>query len=471
MKVGTRLSLFYTVVSSGLIALFGTFYYLQADSILKTSEDNNLSYLAKTVIEYFELDETEVPERAFETEEDYLRNNWVMILSSDLRVLYRSRAAEKLPLEFSSVPPRGVWEAEFSNDSYRSGYEPEANGRFRFRFYTAEVDTGGRIAYYVLTGMSVDSDEKTAVRLRNALWLFLVCALPLIALLGYFFSRYMLRPVSGMTTLMNRITDKNLDERLPVTNAGDELSELSGAINRLFDRLGGSFQLQRQFLTDVSHELKTPLAVIRLKLETALAADRTDPESAGDSAASALEDVYAMNLLVGKLLLLARLDESAGFLKLSPVELNGTLEAVTERITPLAESKGLSVRLSLPPEPVTVRGDADLLFAALSDIAENAVKYTPAGSVSLSLEKREGIAEVGIADTGIGIAEADLGRIFDRFYRAAGHAQEDGGSSRGYGIGLSLAQKIVERHGGDIRVESVPDRGTRFTVGIPLDGK
>jgi heavy metal sensor kinase len=251
-----------------------------------------------------------------------------------------------------------------------------------------------------------------------------------------------------------------------VTSPRDELGRLATTINDLLARLESSFSEQQRFIADASHELRTPLAVLRGETEVALAKRRTADEYQ-QSLSLIQEEAEQLSRIVEDLFILARqpLDAPARLMK-ERVSLNATVKDCARAAHVLAARKGVTLTTESNSPSIDLNGDKELITRMILNLLDNAVKYTPAGGrISLALTRQNGNAKIVVRDTGIGIAEADRQRVFDRFYRV------DKARSRalgGAGLGLSIVRWIVEVHGGDIHVDSAPGRGSTFTVDLPL---
>ena len=296
--------------------------------------------------------------------------------------------------------------------------------------------------------------------------------LPLILLfsagVGYVLSARALEPLGQMMDELEAITDgRSLHRRLAkAPTAGDELERLASTLNAMMARLEASFTALRTFVADASHELKTPLTVMRAGVERALTDPHTAPETIG-LLDETLQEVRRMTELVDTLLTLARVDEGRMELHTEPVELNALLHDVHETAQMLGEEAGLDVTLDLPGEPVVVQADGARMRQLVLNLVSNAVKYTPSGGrVWLALPAGASNATISVRDSGIGIAPGDVDRVFDRFWRADA-ARSRTGERPGIGLGLSICKWIAEAHGGSIAVTSRPGRGSTFTVTLP----
>jgi signal transduction histidine kinase len=276
------------------------------------------------------------------------------------------------------------------------------------------------------------------------------------------------QPVDRLIDQVQAITDgRSLHRRLGAGDAGDELARLAETLNAMIERLETSFGALRRFTADASHELKTPLAVLRADVERAMA-PAVPPAEQAMALEEALQQVTRMAALVESLLTLARADEGRFEVYREPVALEPLVREVVETARLLAEDAALTVEVP-GLEWVEVLGDQLRLRQLLLNLVTNAIKYTPAGgTVAIGLARVEDRAVVTVRDTGIGIAAADVPFIFERFWRADRvRTRADGG---GVGLGLAICKWIVQAHSGTLGVQSRLGRGSVFTVTLPLAG-
>ena len=276
-----------------------------------------------------------------------------------------------------------------------------------------------------------------------------------------------LRPVDEIIGEVSAITDgRSLHRRLSQTEGDDELARLKATLNEMIARLEQSFSGLRRFTADASHELKTPLTVLRADIERAMSAGPRSTEGLV-ALEEALQETARMADLVESLLTLARADEGRFDLHREPVTLVPLVLDVAETAQILGEDAGLRVTVG-PLEEATVLGDALRLRQLFLNLVTNAVKYTGRGGVvTLALARRPEVVEFVVSDSGIGIAGADLPYVFDRFWRAD-RARSRSSDRGGVGLGLAISQYIAHAHGGSITVASRLGRGTTFTVSLPL---
>jgi len=305
----------------------------------------------------------------------------------------------------------------------------------------------------------------------GALLRSIALSLPIIllgsVLLGYILAGRALRQLESMITELEAISDgRSLHRRLAVPQGNDEMARLALAANRTFARLERSFDALHHFIADASHELKTPLMVLRAGVERALTNPRNPPENL-EALDTTLAEINQMTELVENLLTLARADEGRAQLAVEPCDLRELVSEAAETAGILAEEAGLTVSTEIPDSPVALSADKARIRQLLLNLATNAVKYTPAGgTVRLELTDQPDQVVLVVRDSGIGIAPGDLPHIFRRFWRGD-PARSRAGQPTGSGLGLAITQWIAEAHGGSIDVQSRPGRGTAFTVTLP----
>src|SRR5437016_418652 len=287
--------------------------------------------------------------------------------------------------------------------------------------------------------------------------------------LGQWISRRALAAVDQIITEVREITDgRSLHRRLAEPLMKDELGRLAETLNQMMTRLERSFAALRRFTADASHELKTPLTVLRAGVERAITTPNLPQETLA-TLEETLQEIKRMTELVDALLTLARADEGIAPLHREPVDLRGIVEEVRETGELLAEESGVRVEVTTPPDPIVVAVDATRIRQLILNLLTNAVKYTPpGGTVRMHLGSANGRVTLSVADTGIGIAPGDLPHIFDRFWRADS-ARTRTGERPGAGLGLAISKWIAEAHGGRIDVVSRPGRGPTFTVTLPRE--
>ena len=337
------------------------------------------------------------------------------------------------------------------------------NGQ-RLRVLRENVASAGE-RYDVMVGSSAEDFD----RALNLFGLTLILAAPFLlllgALVGDWMSRRALAPVGEITRAARNIGAEDLSMRLSIHHTGDELERLTETLNEMLERIEGAFQRITRFTADASHELRTPVSIIRTGAELALRKQRPEQEYR-ECLTQILHESEKVSQMIDQLLVLARADSGPAVLPLARTNLSESLMGACAEASPLAEAKQQIFSECVPKEAVWVRGDSPSLERLFLILLDNAVKYTPSGGkINVRLESEGGFAVAEIRDTGVGIAPEHIPRVFDRFYRAdPSRARESGGT----GLGLAIGHWIAEAHHGEIRVASQSSEGSSFQVRIPL---
>ena len=313
--------------------------------------------------------------------------------------------------------------------------------------------------------MSADGSGNTIqlmIRLAAVLLPFLVV---LAAIGGYLLIHRAFRPVRQITRAAESIGEsKDLTKRINLGQGKDEIYTLAETFDRMFDRLQSAFERERQFTSDASHELRTPVAVIIAQCEYALANAQTVEEEK-EALETVLAQAQRMSALIAQLLTLSRADRGQSKLQMEPIDLSELVEIVADQVQEAAAKRQITVETEIEPH-VLLHGDETMLMRMLLNLMENGVKYgREGGYLSVKLH-RHGSDVVGeIADDGIGIAEQHLEKIWERFYQVNPARSS---SEEGVGLGLPMVRYIAEAHGGHVTVSSVLGQGSRFVFTLPL---
>ena len=335
------------------------------------------------------------------------------------------------------------------------------------RYLVAPVDNAGAS----IGGLLVATPTKQASFGPSDLLRSMLLIAPVIligaGLVGYWLAGTSLRPVQGIMDEVDAISDgTSLHRRLAVPLSGDEMARLAATVNGMLSRLEQSFASLHRFTADASHELKTPLMVLRAGVERAL----THPGTPGEilqSLDETLAQINQMTEMVENLLTLARADEGRAPLAVEEIDLREVVVDVAETAGMLGENAGVSAAHTMPDTAVRLAVDRHRIREMLLNMVTNAIKYTPrGGTLALNLEEDGESVTFTVRDSGSGIAPGDLPHIFDRFWRAD-QARSRTGERPGTGLGLAITKWIAEAHGGSIMVQSRPGRGSVFTVRLP----
>lgn len=281
---------------------------------------------------------------------------------------------------------------------------------------------------------------------------------------GYFLARRSLAPVDRMATTAEQITGTRLDARLEVANPDDELGHLARTFNAMLDRLQRAVDELRRFTADAAHELRTPLSVLQAEAEVALRQARSADEYRRVLEVT-LDESRRLGRLADRLLTLCRHDSGLQPMRHEEVQLDALVRDVVDQVRDAADEKGVVV-VNAPLAESVIAGDDIQLSQLLFNLLDNAVKFTkPGGKVVINGERFNGEVQLTIWDNGIGIADADLPHVFERFYRAD---KSRNGQTGGAGLGLAISKAIVEAHHGSIAIDSTLNAGTVVRVKLPV---
>jgi heavy metal sensor kinase len=319
------------------------------------------------------------------------------------------------------------------------------------------------VRYTVQTGLTLNKTLAILSNLRIQLFLLIIVGLFVSSIGGHFMSRKALKPVAALAAEARRINDRNLDIRLPEPSAKDEISDLSRTLNQMLERIDKAFASVRTFTGNASHELRTPISLMRTEIEVALYRPR-DSQEYRDVLGRLHEETLRMTNLVETLLSLARADGGAETIALVNIRVDDLLRQVAGSWNDAMNRAMLDFNVEIEDEDLALLGDRHLLPRLLSILLENASKYTPpGGSVKLSAALAGARVVLSVTDSGIGIAPEHKPRIFDRFYRATQVGEH---APPGSGLGLALAKWIADRHGTELCVESELGSGSFFSLSL-----
>ena len=335
--------------------------------------------------------------------------------------------------------------------------------KYPYRLLTKTIYHGDSLKYILQVGLYLKPVYKTVENIEENLIMLIPVFVIFSITGGWFFARKNLTPIENITETARKITTSNLNKRLVPTHTGDELDELIETINLMLERIENSFNKITQFTSDVSHELRTPVACLKIGTEVILSKERTAEEyrELHENNLRKLEEITRM---INDLLILLKSDSGIKRLHVKSFNLGNTLKELQDTFMMIAETKKIYLSMDEIPD-IQISGDETLLRRAFLNLLDNAIKYTsPGGCINVSLEDREDEVIVRIEDTGIGISEGHLEKIFDRFFRVdPSRSRESGGT----GLGLNICKNIVELHKGKIEVKSKLGAGSTFEVTLP----
>ncbi len=374
------------------------------------------------------------------TELPFYRDNWQILLQS--RGIFQTLSAQELRIPKSKDSPT------------------------QFRLLTAL--SPGKPTHDFILQLAVPETLLTPVvrDIKKLLGLGIPITLIFATFAGFFLSRKALVPVKQMIQKAHQLSPHNLQERIPVPEAHDEIRSLALTLNTLLDRLQKAFESQERFIADASHELKTPLAILRGELDVF----RNRPRSAEEISGwieSMDQELFSLSKIVEDLLILARVDTGSEVINQGLVQVDEVVFEVISKLEVLAKKKDVKIRFNLEEKQENsfqLHADFDLLKILVKNLVENAIKYSPSDQIVEVLLKGEtDRIQLDVTDYGPGISPEVLPKVFDRFYRGP---NKEGASLPGAGLGLAIAKRITELYKGKISVSSIPGEKTKFTVEI-----
>jgi heavy metal sensor kinase len=471
-----KLTLWYVLILGVLLISFSGFLYITLSRSLRRDVDDRLRSLAGLIAA-----ESRSPSSQFgfgdidQTLQASLglrpAGKFIQVLDESGKIGQRSDNLRNIQLPVSFAALRNAVRGLPTYETYRPlGIPP-------LRVVTFPVLEKGHIARIVQVASSLEDVEDAL----NTLLIILVVTVPLALLVaslgGQFLANQVLKPVGHVTRTARLITSRNLNQSIPVPRGRDELKSLVETFNEMIFRLSKSFDQIKQFTSDASHELKTPLTVLKGEMEVALRKERS-PQDYVHVLRSNLEEINRMSRIVEDLLFLSKTD--TGEIRLTKEEVNLTeiVRDVVAQLSLLAEVKDLHIITPNHHEEIHLLADGLCMRQLVMNLIYNGIKYTePGGFIQVALQtdapaavsagpdQRQASVKIIVSDSGIGISKEDQEKIFDRFYRADKARSRDQGGS---GLGLSICKWIVQAHRGHIDVESDLGKGSVFTVTLPL---
>ncbi|MBI5561585.1 MAG: HAMP domain-containing protein [Deltaproteobacteria bacterium] len=466
-SIRTRLTFWYVTLLTVSLMAFGSAFSYSLFRIFTDRMDNQISSVANMMVHtvirpsgelFLPRDFDLILGRFFGIRTE---GNYIQVLDPAGGVIAQSSTLEEHTLPISDETYRLALSGETSYANVSGAF------RYPVRVVTKPIvfKEKGLVAI-VQVGSSLEGLDDIFHSLAYIFLLGIAASVVIASVMGWFLARQALKPVRELAGLARKISAENLNERLNIAVPNDELGALASTINEMIGRLEASFKQIRQFTGDASHELKTPLTILKGEMEMAIRS-RDDVEYMREVIASSLEEIDRMSYIVRNLLDLARMDAGGGAVSMDRVSLDHLLSERFEHFRKFALDSRVDMVI-IKNMAVMVTGDGLRLGQLLYNLIDNAIKYTPGGGrVELSVEPDGAFARVTVRDTGIGISKEDLPYIFDRFYRVD-KARSSGREVGGAGLGLSICKEIVDAHKGTIEAASEPGKGTAFTVRLPV---
>jgi heavy metal sensor kinase len=486
-SIRLRFIFWYTVILALTFSLFAVVLYIHVSDSLKSELDDVLltkaEGIARSINTYWEIEKIDAlrhgAKKTIFTKINNLNFNkiarrWVEERSNDpelMDIIVQIYNPEGRVIANSPNAParldisRGTLKSLMVRKAYYEDRQVpvEEDETMDLRIIQVPVFEEGRIAYIVQAASPLSS--YLAAMNRLMLILFLLLPITVIAagiLAGEFLASITLKPLKKMIGTVRQITAENMSLRIETPESKDEIRQLAETFNDMLQKIQQVLVSQRQFIQDVSHELRTPLTIMRGELEVALKRQRTTDEYHA-ILLSILDESKKVGKLLEDLLTLARYDSSSASLAREQTDISLAVEEIIEDMQTLAFQKGITIEL-VCQDGVVIPIDRPKLMRSFINILDNAIKYTPEnGRISVEVIQVDSAVAITITDTGIGIPEADLPHIFDRFYQV-----DKSRSSAGFGLGLSISSSIIEAHGGTVTVRSREGEGTSFLISLPL---
>ncbi len=326
--------------------------------------------------------------------------------------------------------------------------------------------------FEIVASQPLDSIAVNLAVVREVMVFAFPLFLSLAGIGGWLLATRSLRPLRSIAGQTRSITSQNLHSRIELGRAADEFSILAGSFNDLLARLDRSFESMRRFVADASHELRTPISVIRGEADVALSRNRSAAEYR-ESLAVILDESKRLSRLIDDLLNLARADAGHVRLQMGELYLDELLAECCRSMEGLAAARDIAIEHRCPAE-VPIHGDEQLLRRLVINLLDNAIRYTPPGGrIAAELERAAGAAapsvRIRISDTGPGVPAAAAAHIFERFYRAdEARSRDSSQQAGGFGLGLSIVKWIAESHHGSVELASTSEAGSTFTVTLPV---
>ena len=327
-------------------------------------------------------------------------------------------------------------------------------------FVSAFGQDGGALLLVASVQDTVDS----LISIRDRMVLVFAAALAIVLILASLISRIITKPVAELSAGIERMSKGDYQHRVHVPGRS-EMAQLAEAFNQMSEQVRSLEDARNQFVSNASHELKTPLATIKILVESMMYEDGMDPELRREFLGDIDKEIDRLSSVVGDLLTLVHIDSHKLKLRRERMVFADTVRETAARLTPLAQKRGQEITTQITDE-CEMFADPGKLAQVCYNIIENGIKYTPdGGKISIRLRRAGRDAVLEISDSGVGIPEEDLPHVFDRFYRVDKARSRDTG---GTGLGLSIVQQIVRLHAGSVTVQSEQGKGTTFTVQLPV---
>ena len=459
-SIQVKFALTYILIVAAVLSLLNTYPLLVSRDLVITSKETSLQSQAGFIAGALAVSETLTEEGVEQAMEDLgpMTFNRIMITGPTGLVLYDTEEVGNARGHYALLWEITTALRDTGNDVFRCEYR---DGAFR-SWAVAPVAYRNMVIGAVYLHERDTEQASLLLGIQNNLRniSFMICAVALV--MSVIVSGAITRRIAALLRAIRIVRVGEYGHRV-VIKGGDELSQLAGEFNELTGRLQTTEEVRRRFVSDASHELKTPLASIRLLTDSILQTGDMDPATVKDFVSDIGEEAERLTRISEKLLTLTRMDSAVAVAEV-PVDVKRVVEKVEHMLTPLADEGEVTVETDLQEDCMVLATEDDLYQIAFN-LMENAVKYNlPGGSVTVTLRGAGDLVTLTVEDTGVGIPEEDLGKVFDRFYRVDKARSRAAG---GTGLGLSIVRDTVRQHGGAVTVRRRESEGTCFEVAFP----
>lgn len=453
MKIRTTLTLQYAGLTAAVFLVFVIAVYYVSEHSRSNAFFRNLQSEAITKAHLFLNNQVdaETMQSIYLNNQKFINEVEVAVYTTDFHILYHDALQNDIIKETPEMVKRILKQKNIS-------------------FYVGEYQAVGLVYSfegkdYIVTAAAYDGyGYANREALKNMLILLFIGGLSVLVIVGYILSRSTLKPIRSIVKEAEKITASRINKRLPVKNEQDELGELCITFNALLERLEQSFNSQKMFVSNVSHELRTPMAALTAELDLALLKERT-PEQYQAAISNALQDSHRIVKLIDGLLNLAKADYQSEQIKMEEVRLDELLLDARELVLKAHPDYHIELIFEQEAEDdnvLTVIGNSYLLTTAFLNLLENNCKYSSNQTSRVLISYKEQWAVIQLSDNGVGMSDKDKENLFQLFYRG-----ENKDIAPGYGIGMTLTQKIIHLHKGELTVTSSQGEGTTFVVQFP----
>jgi len=471
----SQLTIWYSGVFALVLLIFAVTTYSYLARAARQRTDDSLTDTLNSFISNFNAEVGDENQPADEAAKEatrgfYFKDRQVIVFDQRRNVVVASETAEKFPhgpewFRSAAAQPQLsnlIDSASRAGRAYATVFKEEQ----AIRALVAAVPTSG---HFFAVATPLREQEKALMQAQQSFYVGVPLALLVASLGGYFLARKSLAPVVTMGEQAARIGASNLNERIPVPQNNDELGRLARIFNDLLTRLDESFAQQKRFMADASHELRTPVAVIRGESEVTLSQPTRDEQEYRESLAIVNDEGQRLTRMVEDLFTLARADAGEYPLVLTDFYLDESVNECVRSVRSLAAQKDQEMIYQPPAKEIAFRGDEPLVRRMVLNLLHNAIKYTPKnGQVRVRVRDKGTCGEITITDTGGGIPREAHSYVFDRFFRVdKSRSRDESLDGSGAGLGLSIAQWAAELHQGKIVLDHSGADGTTFIISLP----